>query len=165
MVRRGAGCVPTTPRYAARAVTRSLLVLVLLLVIAVGCGDWKRHEARLLLDRMDRIDVNEAPDARRPEVEALEQLPLESTEARRVRDLCVKGHEALLSAEQEASLARGSLDRDAPVGSGKTIPAADARRIDQALVRSNDALAHASRLLVKCQDEVASLSSRYGRRR
>lgn len=147
--------------------TPSLVAFLLAFALsAPGCGSREENEARLFLDRVATIDDSAPPARRRPQVEALAALPLETDAIRTARDTCVRAHEALLEAEEEQASARGRLsDVTTRAGGGAAVPDDERRAIESAIARSNAALGRARDLLPRCQSEVAALETRHAGRR
>ena len=128
-----------------------------------GCEDRADNEARLLVDRIRAVDA-EAPAAdRRAHLEQLRGVALAEPRFVAIRDGCVRGHEALLLAEDEQERARVLLGALTQNGGGP----ADARAptISAALDASNAAVERAGPLLTQCQSDVAALDAEVGRRR
>ena len=82
-----------------------------------------------------------------------------------VRDTCVRGHRALLEAEDQQAEAAQALGRLTGGQDDVPIPRAEAAEIEGAIGRSNDAIEQARLELTRCQDEVADLDRRYSKRR
>jgi len=135
----------------------TLLCLLSLSLSAACGGDRERNEAVLLIDRLDSLDTP-SDDERRQRVEALSQLPIASPEVAAVRDHCVTMHRALLTSEEMAAGLRGAL---AGHEDGEPVPAATRRALDEALARSNRALAEARAEGPPCEDGASALRTRF----
>jgi hypothetical protein len=134
---------------------------------AVGCGDQKANDARLFLDRVERIDVEGPRESRRVAVDALANVAVETEEIQRARDLCVEAHRTLLDAEDTQANAQAELDRI--IGNGIN-PNADiapdvASRLDRQITEARQGIERSRQLMPRCQDEVGDLAREYARRR
>ena len=127
-----------------------------------ACEEDARNDANLFLVRVERVDLDDAPDEREAHVRALENLPLRNPQIREVRDLCVNAHRTLLRAEGMAQEAREQL---AALEGQDTVPADSAREIEVALTRSNALLAESRHLFPRCTRRTEELQMRYRRRR
>ena len=147
----------TRARAAARFAYAALLALAF-----VGCADNERNEAQLLVDRLERIEEDSPLAVRQRELASVRRLGLSAEEVVRVRDACVRAHEALLTAEREQESARTALAR--ATGAGAELPPADATRIAAAIERSDRAIAQSRELFPACQQGKRSLTLRFGGR-
>lgn len=134
---------------------------MLLAFIAWGCGDHASTEAKAFLDRVERIDISAPPADRRPYVDALEGLHLDTAEIVTARDACVRGHRALLDAEEaqlEAARALGALtDGNADA----RISPEEASRIEATIQRSSASVEEARGLLERCQNGTDDVRTHY----
>jgi hypothetical protein len=140
------------------AVSLSLLAAAL----AAGCEDNERNEAQLLIDRLERVEEDSPLPIRQHELDGVRRLGLSSPAVVRVRDACVRAHDALLTAEREQTTARAALER--ATRAGAQLPAADAARIASAIERSDRAIASSRQLFPACQEGTRGLSLRFGGR-
>lgn len=132
-------------------------------VAVAGCDDGEERrndEVALLVDTVHSIHHDAPVQVRTDLIDNLDQLTLTDDSLREVRQTCVEGHRALLTAEEqqhEATLALAAAtdgDGDAP------IPATKAMQIEASIRRSQDAVREAGELLTRCQDEVTDLEVR-----
>lgn len=137
------------------AVSLSLLAVW----FAAGCEDHERNEAQLLIDRLERVEEDAPIAVRERALAGVRRLGLSSEDVVRVRDACVRAHQALLTAEREQASARASLER--ATRAGAELPAADAQRIAAAIERSDHAIALSRDLFPACQEGKRSLSLRF----
>ena len=142
------------------AVVVSLALLASLL--GAGCADNERNEAQLLIDRLERVEEDSPIAVRRRELARVRQLGVSSDEVVRVRDACVRAHEALLTAEQEQQSARAALER--ATGAGAQLSQTDAARIASAIERSDQAIARSRGLFPACQEGKRGLALRFSGR-
>lgn len=158
-------CGGAAGRYAPRALRRALPILFCFVLPA--CSDHTGNEARLFLDRVERIDSDDPPERRRPRIEALAALALSSEEVTRARDVCLDAHRALLDAETRQAEARRELDRITANGANPHAPVEPAvgARIQKAIDDSERAIHRSRDLMPRCQDEVGELNRKYGSRR
>ena len=143
------------------------MALLLLSRVVCGCGDRTENEARLFLDRIERIDSDDPPERRRPRVDALASLALTSEEVKHARDVCLDAHRSLIDAETRQGEARRELDRITANGANPHAPVEPAvgARIQKAIGDSERAIARSRDLRPRCQDEVGELDRKYGSRR
>jgi hypothetical protein len=153
------------------APVRRVLVLFLLLG---ACESDASPEARMFLDRVERLDLDDPPEERRRLIENLATMPLSHSEVTETRDVCVDAHRSMLEAEElrveaVALLARcGSACGGEP--SGAEIPSTTeqlrARRdLDQNIRRADRALERSRDLFSRCHRQTRTLDTRYRRRR
>lgn len=140
---------------------RLVLVLALVLGALFGC-DASENEARLFLERYDRLDPSDV-DSRRALVEDLRSMPLAADDVRRTRDLCADLHESFLLAETASAEARVSLEAYQALDASEREPEG-AAAIEGLIERSQAAVERANSLKEACLARVASLRSRYPRR-
>lgn len=138
-----------------------MLLACALLVVVAGCGDRKKAEARMVVDRVRAIDPYSAVAVRGKLVDGLAKLDVQAPDVRKVRDACVHAHRELLEAEGLQSDAKKALDQAQSAKTAGKLTDAQAERIAHTIKRSNEALVEASVLLPKCQAQVAKLASRY----
>lgn len=140
------------------------VVVAAALAVSVGCsgGDREDNEARLLLDRSQRLEHPDLGERSR-RVEELAAMPLSAPDLVAIRDACVSMHSALITAERstaEAHAALAALERlpaveqEAP-GAGRAVGAA--------LERSKLAVQTVRDSRTACQDGIAGLRVRFGR--
>src|SRR5690606_19721232 len=107
------------------ALVRRALVLWVL-VLGAACEGDPSAEARMFLDRVEHLDLDDPLEERRRLVENLATMPLAHPEVAQARDLCVDAHRAMLEAEDlrveaVALLARcGSVCAGEPSGAEVT---------------------------------------------
>ncbi len=138
------------------------VALGLAAVLGAGCEDAERNEAQLLLDRLARVEDDGPVALRRRALDSVGRLGLAAPEVVRVRDACVRAHDALLTAEQEQEGARAALER--ATASGAQLAPDAAERIAGAIARSDQAIARSRALFPACQDGQRSLALRFGGR-
>ncbi len=159
-----------TPRLAvsqsllARALAAAVPVAMGLVagLLAAGCEDAERNEAQLLVSRLDRVEEDSPLAVRQRELDSVRRLGLSVESVVRVRDACVRAHDALLTAEREQQTARASLEH--ATRAGAQLPAADAARIASAIERSDQAIARSRELFPRCQEGKRDLTLRFGGR-
>ena len=137
----------------------ALLPILCVVVLALGCADPMPNEARLLLDRMDRLDPDDV-ESRRALVAALRAMPLRSEDVVAARDACVAMHETLLRAEDLSAEARAALT--AAEAAGGTLDPASQRRIESLLAESQASIDRVRGLEAPCQGRIEELRSRFG---
>ncbi len=153
---------PVTRARVVAGALRRLLLAMLVLMFAAGCADNVRNEAQLLVDRLERIEEDAPLAVRQRELASVRRLGLSAEEVVRVRDACVRAHDALLTAEREQESARAALER--ATGAGAELPPADATRIAAAIERSDRAIAQSRELFPACQEGKRGLMLRFGGR-
>jgi len=135
---------------------------------AAGCGacdDRDDNQARLFLDRVQRVHIDAPVEEREELVDALAALSLDDEELAGTRDACVAGHRALIEAEREQQRAALALAEVSDGDPNALVEPAKAREIQEAIERSNGGIERARDELSRCQDEVDALDSRYGSER
>jgi hypothetical protein len=132
------------------------------LVSAGGCEGAERNEAQLLLARLARVEDDGPVALRRRALDEVSRLGLAAPEVVRVRDACVRAHDALLTAEQEQESAKSALERATTTGAQLAPDAAE--RIAASIARSDEAIARSRALFPACQDGQRSLALRFGGR-
>lgn len=137
------------------------IALLALLAAGGGCSDPTPNEARLLLDRVGRLDPDDL-ESRRALVEALRTMPLTSEEVVAARDACVQMHEALLRAEDLSSEARAALA--AAEGAPAPLGAAGREAIEAKIAGSQAAIERVRALEPTCHGRMDALRSRYAER-
>ncbi len=148
---------------------RTAAVCLALWLGASGCGDSERDQARLLLDRIEAVDIRAPHREREVQLAELEAFRLGSGRLAEVRDLCLEAHRALISAEKQQAVAREALRT---AGSAKGLAngelPADSPQVSTAAaaIESSDRqLGHAKRAFPKCQREIRALALRFAERR
>jgi hypothetical protein len=131
---------------------------LVLLSLALGCGNAREEESRQLLLRIDAINQDAPYPERKPDVDALAALELKTEELVEVRDTCVAGHRALIEAEENqtramALHARALRDH----GDEADFPAGVRTEITDALETSDAATERAEELGHKCIELRADL--------
>lgn len=139
-----------------------MLAIASLLVALGGCQQDPSGEARMLLDRLDQLDLDDPVEDRRRVVDNLAHMPLGNDQIREARDVCVEAHRTLLSAEDLHARARAAL---APYEDESTIPITERQRIQRDIDASNRALERASGLVSRCERHTRDLDMRYRRHR
>jgi hypothetical protein len=129
---------------------------------AGGCEGAERNEAQLLLARLARVEDDGPVALRRRALDEVGRLGLAAPEVVRVRDACVRAHDALLTAEQEQESAKSALER--ATTSGAQLAPDAAERIAASIARSDEAIARSRALFPACQDGQRSLALRFGGR-
>jgi hypothetical protein len=132
-----------------------------LLPTLLACGS-EREQSMALLDRLNAIDVSALPDARMPQLVALESLRLRDDSLRALQALCASAHRALIESEVEQAKARHALDT---VGADET-PAQRAHRgklVAMSIERSTSRLRQARDEFPECERQTRSLSLRFPR--
>lgn len=134
-------------------------------LVWVACGDRRlRAEARAFLTAYESLDHRESPAVREQKLSALRGLVLTETEVAKTRDRCVAGHEALLESERSQEQAARALDE--AVGDsagGEPLSAQATSQIRVKIERAEEALRKAKDGLRACENEVRSLSLRFGK--
>lgn len=139
------------------------LLPLLLLPSLAACGE-SENEARLFLERYDRLDPVDVA-SRRALVEDLRAMPLSSEEVKRARDVCADLHESFLVAEAASAEARAALAEYQLLEATARSPEG-AAEIEAAIERSQAAIERADSLKEGCLGRVERLKTRYaGRRR
>ena len=128
-----------------------------------GCADRERKEAQALIARVEAIDVQAEVSERRPRLEALEALEVHGDAAKKVKQVCVEGHTALLEAEEGHLEAKG-LAAEGLDAAGK-LPEATDERLKDLIAASNQAIDRARKLMPECNEDLAALRTRFGKRR
>jgi len=155
------------------APVRRALVLSFLLVGAACEGD-ASTEARMFLDRVERLDMDDPLEERRRLVDNLATLPLVHGDVIAARDVCVDAHRAILEAEDLRLEAVALLARCGPVCAGQpggpeVDGTADQLRarldLDRNMGRADRALERSRDLFSRCHRETRALDTRYRRRR
>lgn len=136
---------------------RSLLLLLVLTSLA-GCAE-SGNEARLFLERYDRLDPVDV-GSRSALVDDLRAMPLSSEEVRRARDVCAELHESFLVAERSSGEARAALAEYQLLEATERSPER-AAAIEAAIERSQAAIERADSLKESCLGQVAGLRTRY----
>ena len=140
-----------------------IIFLLLALPTICGCRDGKREQGRALLERIEAVDIKAPYTKRKVSVAALEALELTDRELVRVRNLCLKAHQALIDTEERQAQARNSLDAVTQGDPKASIPADRASAIAEALEDSNRELRRAIEAFPYCEREVRSLAMRFNR--
>ena len=83
-----------------------LIFFMLALLVLPGCQGSKQQQARALLERIEAVDIKAPYEQRKVSLAALEALDLTDRELVRVRDLCLKAHQALIETEEQQAQAR-----------------------------------------------------------
>ena len=138
--------------------------LVSALVVS-GCGDRRlRGEARAFLTAYESLDHREKPEIREQKLSMLRGLVLTESEVEKARDLCVTGHEALLESERNHEQAARELDEAvAQSPSGEPLSAQATAQIRAKIEQAESTLRKARDSLRACENEVRSLSLRFGK--
>jgi hypothetical protein len=124
----------------------SALVACLIPAALLGCGGEDAsgaEQARALLDKIARLDLNGPHDERARRIEQLRALALTDPQLARVRDACALAHAGLLAAESEQAAVRKRLDqpRDAAISQAElTLMAAQVQQASQRLRDARSAL-------------------------
>lgn len=146
-----------------RALPTALLAASISLVgVLAGCGDREENEARIFLDRVERVHIDAPPAARRRQIEALESISIQTESIAQLRETCVEGHTALVEAEEAQASAQQRLDELAGDDPDARIDPAQAREIADAIERSSDAIERARGKLTDCQQGTADLERKHG---
>lgn len=132
----------------------------MVLAIALGCDQDERELQRELLQRVEAIDVSQAPDARAKQVAALDKLPVQQPKLAELQQDCVEAHRMLLQAERHQARARDALKKQAKAMREGTLEDAAARQLAGDLQRSDEALQHATELFRICQQGARDLALR-----
>ena len=144
-----------------RVLSNTALALTIALILA-ACGPDPQNEARLFLDRMGQVDLDDPLEDRRAWADTLERMPFATEEVRRARAACLDAHRTLISAEDQNAEARRRLDE---VGGDEDSLSAESRAaIEAAIGESNRALARSRGLFSRCTAEKRGLEGRYGGR-
>ncbi len=141
---------------------RRVVVIVSLFAALSGCQHDPSGEARMFLDRLDGLDLDDPIEDRRRLVENLAHMPLTDDDVREARDVCVEAHRTLISAEDLHARARAAL---AGHEDETTIPIPERQRIQSDIDGSNRALERAAGLVSRCERHTRDLDMRYRRHR
>lgn len=141
-------------------VRRTLAILVLL--AGVACGRDASGEARMFLDRLERLDLDDPPADRRRLVDNLANMPLSDAEVTEARDVCVDAHRNILEAEDLQADAARLLAR---YEADQVPSAGDRARIQRDIQSADAALARSRDLFSRCHRQTRELDVRYRRRR
>ncbi len=135
---------------------------IIVLLAGVACGRDASGEARMFLDRLERLDLDDPADDRRRLVDNLANMPLSDAEVTEARDVCVDAHRNILEAEELQADAAGLLARYEP----DQVPSAgDRARIQRDIQSADAALARSRDLFSRCHRHSRELDMRYRRRR
>ncbi len=143
-------------------------------MLATACKGDASAEARMFLDRYERLDMDDPLEERRRLVDNLRTMPLVHSDVTQARDVCVDAHDAILEAEDLRVEAVALLERCGPVCAGQpagpevdgTAEQLSARlELDQNMGRAERALERSRGLFSRCHRETAALNTRYRRRR
>jgi hypothetical protein len=134
--------------------------MLLALFACAGCERDPSAEARMFLDRFDRIDLDDPIEERQRLVDNLTNMPLAADEVRRVRDVCVDAHQSALEAETLQVRARDTVAQYEG-----TIPYEVGRGIERDIRGSGRALERSRTLFSRCLDMRARLERKYRSRR
>jgi hypothetical protein len=140
-----------------------LIFFMLALPALHGCQDSKQEQGRALLERIEAVDIKAPYATRKATVAALATLELTDRELGRVRELCLKAHQALLETEERQAQARQGLDAVTRGNPRASIPPDRASAIAGALEESNRKLRSAIETFPYCEREVRSLAMRLKR--
>lgn len=133
--------------------SRPILVVASVLLaasLAGGCSDREKQEAKVVVQRVDALELRGDIEKRRKKVNELDKLELETKAAKQARDGCVKGHRALLDVEENQQIAKDEFG---------TLEGA------RAMKKANEALGEADELLHRCNDDVSGLKAKLRDRR
>lgn len=134
------------------------LALGLIAFVVVGCTTETRLQAQRIVKISAKIDPALPAAMRQPHIDALGKLPLSDKMLKRVRDMCVKAHRALVVAELEHDRAMASFkSAELDSGSESKFTAEKIAALEKMLSKSNRSLASAQKLLPACQSRLRDL--------
>jgi hypothetical protein len=119
-----------------------------------------------LVEHVRAIDIEDPTSKRKAQLRRLEELALPSEKLRDVQELCVRAHQALLSAEQRHEGAEKALAKaEQRAAEGDKPDETETARIAGTVQQSRQALAKARELLPQCQQKTAKLAADLSGRR
>jgi hypothetical protein len=140
-----------------RAPARFVAALIPLLALACGRANSEREEARELLTRISKIDLNASFDVRAQQIEALRGMALTAPALAQVRERCLQAHAGLLAAERRQADARARIER-AEAGGPRN--EAELTAIASGLADAARALQDALKALPDCEQQARDLALR-----
>lgn len=136
-------------------------LLVCFLLIGAACERDSAAEARMLLDRVQSIDLDSSVAERTRLVDSLATVRLTDPELVGTRDVCVDAHRAILEAEglqaQAAERLEGYASEEVPSAGDQLQIRRDIETADREIQRSRE-------LFTRCHEETRALDVRYRRR-
>lgn len=115
----------------------------------------------MLLDRIERLDLDDPVEERRRLVDSLASMPLADADVMSARDVCVRAHRSILEAEEKQAHAAMLLAR---YESDEVPSAGDQLRIRRDIDEADGAIQRSRSLFARCHSETQALQSRYRRR-
>jgi hypothetical protein len=121
-------------------------------------ADRERHEqVQALLSAIEAVDPRMPAEKRAPQVQALRDLRLRDQRLDHTRDICVKVHEGLLTAEREQRLAIKALQAAAQRYPDGGLPPEQKAEITATIERSEQAHARALKGVPDCEQRSREL--------
>jgi hypothetical protein len=138
-----------------RARARFVAVLIPILASACGGRNSEREEARELLTRISKLDLNASFEQRGQQIEALRGVKLSVPALHEARERCLQAHAGLLAAERQQADSRARIDRAEADGRRDR---AELAAIAAGLADAARALQHAHRALPECEQRARELA-------
>jgi len=136
---------------------RARFVAALILVSACACGrqNSEREEARELLTRISKLDLNASFELRGQQIEALRAVKLTVPALHEARARCLQAHTGLLAAERQQADSRARIERAEAEGRRDQ---AELDAIAAGLADAARALQHAQQALPDCEQRARELA-------
>jgi hypothetical protein len=138
-----------------RARARFVAALILLSAVACGGQNSEREEARELLTRISKLDLNAPFERRGQQIEALRALKLTVPALHEARERCLQAHAGLLAAERQQADSRARIERAEAEGRREQ---AELDAIATGLADAARALQHAQKALPECEQRARELA-------
>lgn len=133
---------------------------IFLILLLTACERDSSAEARMFLDRLDRLDLDDPVEDRRRLLTSLSNMPLADPDIDATRDVCVDAHRRTIEAEELTARVRSALEE---FPDEADIPPARRREIETDLDQSNRNIERARGLFTRCNRERHHLDRRYRR--
>jgi hypothetical protein len=145
-----------------RARARFVAALIPVFGLACGAQNSEREEARALLARISRVDLNASFELRGEQIAALREMPLTVPALLPVRERCVQAHSGLLAAERQQADARVRIERAEAAGpdGGTARDPGELKAIAASLADAARALREAHQALPDCERQARELAVR-----
>jgi hypothetical protein len=136
---------------------RARFVAALIPILAGACGGQNsdREEARELLTRISKLDLNASFDVRGQQITELRTLKLTVPTLHEARERCVQAHAGLLAAERQQADSRARIDRAEAEGRRDR---SELDAIAASLAEAARALKHAHQALPECEQKARDLA-------
>jgi hypothetical protein len=135
--------------------------IVWIALLLFACERDSSAEARMFLDRLDALDLDDPVADRRRLLTSLENMPIADPEIAAARAVCADAHRTTLEAEELTERVRSAL---AEYPDERDIPPARRMRIETDLATSNRNIRRARPLFDRCNRERHQLDREYRRR-